>query len=284
MEYPTDVPGLFSLGETQLNVADWRKMLLYSNFPPRCVLERLTFCKATRGKEHEFIVLYFRHWNTAVPATARLIVERALNPYPMDRRSMMTSFSASQFSSLISPTSSPTSAIDSVLITSNTVHPHWERYLGGRYGAYKTLCTLEFSATSCPSATQISVLLFVINHHAPDYHLWKSQCYWFSRTIWETIKQLFSGYVEGAWKPGRSQCFGFNVVDMGDSVKVVCLEYADEWTRFDNENEKEKQLEQEKQPKQKCQAELAGAQQVNPWWNRAAMTMLQLWAASYGPY
>ncbi|KAG1881287.1 hypothetical protein F4604DRAFT_1534104, partial [Suillus subluteus] len=194
MEYPTDVPGLFSLGETQLTVAEWRKVLLYSNFPPRCVLEWLTFCKATRGKEHEFIVLYFRHWNASVPATARLIVERALNPYQMDGRSTImhsSSFSALQISSLISPTSLQTSAIDSVLITSNTVHSHWETYLGGRYGSYKTLCTLEFSATSCPSATQISVLLFVINRHAPDYHLWKFQCYWFAMTIWETIKQLF---------------------------------------------------------------------------------------------
>jgi hypothetical protein len=61
MEFPTDVPGLFTLGETRLDVAVWKRVLLESKFPPWCALEQLSFCKATKNKQHEFIVLHFRH-------------------------------------------------------------------------------------------------------------------------------------------------------------------------------------------------------------------------------
>ncbi|KAG2038633.1 hypothetical protein BDR03DRAFT_290115 [Suillus americanus] len=236
MEFSTEVPGLFhTLGETQLDVADWGRMLLYSNFPSRCVLERLTFCKATKGKQHEFIVLYFRHWNASVPATARLVVDRAPNPSPKGNGSFIPMM---YLSDITSSSALRTSAFDSVLITPNTVH--WETYLRTIYGPYKELCTLTFSAPTsksvCPSASQISVLLFVISRHAPNYHLCKFQCYWFASTIWETIKQLFPGYTETAWNRGRSRCHGVKV-DKADSVEVVCKKYTDEWTRFENEAE-----------------------------------------------
>ncbi|KAG2134948.1 hypothetical protein BD769DRAFT_1664881 [Suillus cothurnatus] len=236
MEFPTDVPGLFTLGETRLDVAAWRRMLLDSDFPPRCVLERLTFYKAAKRKQHEFVVLYFRHWDASVHATAVLVVDRAPNASSKDNG---YSTPITHSSGITSPSASQTPALDSVFTTPNT-GTAIQTYLRRRYGRYKELCTLNFSATStCPSATQISVLLFVISRHAPDYHLYRFQCYWFASTIWETIKRLFPGSLETAWKRGRSSCYGIKV-DKADSVEVVCKEYADEWTRLENEAEQKR--------------------------------------------
>jgi len=259
MEFPTDVPGLFTLGETRLDVAVWKRVLLESNFPPWCALEQLSFCKATKNKQHEFIVLHFRHWDPSVTATARLIVDRAPNT---SQRNSGYSKPIMHSSSITSSSALHTSALDSVLITSNTVH--LETHLRAIYGSYKELCTLTFPATSksaFPSATQISVLLSIISKHAPNYHLRKFQCYWFASTIWETIKQLFPGYIEATWKRGRSHYLGVEV-DTADSVDVVCNTFADEWTRFENEVE------------QKRQAERAKAQQVSPLSTRAMILTL----------
>ncbi|KAG2123309.1 hypothetical protein BD769DRAFT_915502 [Suillus cothurnatus] len=240
MEFPIDVPGLFAPGETRLDVAEWKRVLLGSNLPPWCALEQLSFCKATKSKQHEFIVLHFRHCDPSVTATARLIVDRAPNTSQRNNSYFKHS------SSIASSSALHTSALDSILITSNTVH--LETRLCKIYGSYKELCTLTFPATSksaCPSATQISVLLSVISQHAPDYQLCKFQCYWFANTIWETIKRLFPGYIEATWKRGRSHYLGVEV-DTADSVDVVCNTFADEWIRFENEAEQKRQAERAK--------------------------------------
>jgi hypothetical protein len=237
MEFPTDVPGLFALGETRIDVALWKRVLLGSNLPPWCALEQLSFCKATKNKQHEFIVLHFRHWDPSVTATARLIVDRGPNTSQKNNSYFKHS------SSIASSSALHTSALDSILITSNTVH--LETRLCKIYGSYKELCTLTFPATSksaCPSATQISVLLSVISQHAPDYQLCKFQCYWFASTIWETIKRLFPDYIEATWKRGRSHCYCFGV-NKADSVDDVCNTFPDEWIRFENEAEKKRQAE-----------------------------------------
>jgi hypothetical protein len=233
-------------------------MLLNSNFPPRCVLEQLMFCKATKRKQHEFIVLYFRHWDASVPATAVVVVDRAPKPSSNDSGS---STPITHSSGITSPSALQTPALDSVSTTKNTgttAHKHLE----SRYGQYQCLCTLTFSATSArPSATQISVLLSIINMHAPDYHLYQFQCYWFASTVWEAIKQLFPGGLESTWQGKRSCYHGFNV-ERADSVEAVCEEYADEWRRLENEAEL------------KRQAEHARIQQVSLLWTRGTMLTL----------
>ncbi|KIK32361.1 hypothetical protein CY34DRAFT_814339 [Suillus luteus UH-Slu-Lm8-n1] len=239
MEFPTDVPGLFTQGETRLDIAAWRRMLLDSDFPPQCVLEQLKFCKAAKRKQHEFIVLYFRHWDASVPATAVVVVDRAPNTFSNDDG---YSTPITHSSGVTSPSALQTPALDSVFTTPN-IGAAIQKYLRTRYGRYEELCTLKFSTTSArPSATQISVLLFVISQHAPNYHLYQFQCYWFASTIWEAIKRLFPGYLEAAWQSGRSRCHGFKV-DKADSVDVVCKEYADEWARLENEAEQKRQVE-----------------------------------------
>lgn len=253
MKFPTDVPGLFTLGEIRLDVAAWRSVLLHSNFPSQCVLEQVRFCKASKREQHEFIVLYFRHWDASVSATAHVVVDRTPKSYSNDSGSSTPTTQSS--SGIASPSALQTPALDSVSTSPDTgASPH--KYLKSRYGQYKRLCTLTFSATSArPSATQISVLLSVISTHAPNYHLYQFQCYWFASTIWEAMKQLFPGYLESTWQGIHSPCYDFKV-DKADSVKVVCEEYANEWRRLENE------------PELKRQAEHARTQQVSLIWTR----------------
>ncbi|KAG2136953.1 uncharacterized protein EDB93DRAFT_1091433 [Suillus bovinus] len=264
MEFPTDVPGLFTLGETRLDVAAWRRMLLDSNLSSQCVLEKVWFCKASKRKKHEFLVLYFRHWDPSVPATARVVVDRAPKSTPNDSGS---STPITHSSGIASPSVKQTPALDSVSTTPNT-GTSTHQYLESRYGPYKHLCTLTFSpASTPPSAAQISVLLSVISTHAPNYHLYQFQCYWFASTIWEAIKHLFPGYLESTWQGIRSRCYGFEV-DKIDSVKVVCEEYANEQRRLENEAELKRQAEQ------------ARTQQVSLSWTRGIMftlRSLQIW-------
>lgn len=260
-EFPTDVPGLFT-SETQLDftVTEWKSLLLHSDSPTRCALERLTFCKARRRKQHEFIVLYFRHWLLA--ATAVLVVDRAVKP-SSKRNGYFTPITHSL--GVTSPSALQTPAADSVfrLITLNkdTGNSGIEKYLRERHGSYKELCNLTFSAMSVrPSATQISVLLAVISQHAPNYNVYQFQCYWFARTIWEATKQLCpdSEYTEAPWTGKRSRWYGIKV-DTANSVDAVRKKYANEW----------KGLEEE--AKQKKQAEDTRMREVSLLWTSATM-------------
>ncbi|KAG1896787.1 uncharacterized protein F5891DRAFT_1245792 [Suillus fuscotomentosus] len=248
-EFPTDVPGLFT-SETILDVpvAVWKRILLGSDFPSRCALEGLTFCKARKRKQHEFIVLYFRHWNVLVPATAVMVVDRAAKT-----SSKKNGYSApiAHSSGIISPAALQTLAFDSVsqVITPiKDTQAEIRKCLRERYGKYKELCNHTFSDNSArPSATQISVLLSVISQHAPNYNLYRFQCYWFAMTIWEATKQLYpdSEDTEAPWKGKHSRWHGIKM-DSADSVDAVCEKYAMEWKLFEKEAERKKQAEHDR--------------------------------------
>ncbi|KAG1786710.1 uncharacterized protein HD556DRAFT_1449511 [Suillus plorans] len=243
MELPTELPGLFTLGETRFKVATWRRMLLASNFSSQCVLEQAWFCKASERKQHEFLVLFFAHWDASVPAIACVVVDRTPKSSSNDSGS---STPITLSSGIASPSALQTAALDSVSTTPCT-GINTCKYLTSMYGPYNHLCTLTFPPTSTrPSATQISVLLSVTSTHAPNYNLYHFQCYWYASTIWEAIKQLFPGYIEGTWQGPRCHYYGFKV-EKADSVEVVCEQYVNEWTRLENEAELQRRAELQRQ-------------------------------------
>lgn len=185
MEFPTDVPGLFILGETRLDIAAWR-MLLDSDFPPQCVLEQLKSCNAAKRKQHDFIlccifVVVMPHGACDCSCSYSLI-DRAPNT-SSNENTYSTPITHS--SGVTSPSALQTPALHAFFTTPN-ISAAIRKHLHTRYGRYKELCTVKFSTTSArPSATQISVLLFVLSRHALNYHLYQSRCYWFASTIWE---------------------------------------------------------------------------------------------------
>jgi len=208
--------------------------------------------KATTDKEHEFVLFYFHHWKLAEPATAVLVVDRTVDLDSLESAENNGSAAhVTRSSGIISPSASQIPAHDSVVTMQNKTSIV-SAFLKHRYGSYNQLLTLEFPATSAPpSATEISVLLSAIAQHAPNYHLYQTQCFWFASTIWEAVKQLFPDCHETTQNDGRSRYLGLKV-GVTDSVNDVCKEYRSEWTHIQNEAE------------QKMQAECDRAQRVSP--------------------
>ncbi|KAG1811071.1 hypothetical protein EV424DRAFT_1542615 [Suillus variegatus] len=199
----------------------------------------MTYCKCHNGKQHEFLLLEFCHWNASQTATTILVVDRTVsNPDPENN----SNGSSSRTSGIISPSASPTpAAVDNVFTTPN-MNSAIKTHLAKTFGSYTRLCTLDFSTLGVegPSATQIAVLLSVVSQNAPRYHLYKTQCYWFAETVWEAVKHLFSGGVEGPWVSGRSCYLGVKIEKL-NSVEVVCREFNSEWARIEIEAEHKRQ-------------------------------------------
>ncbi|KAG1718936.1 uncharacterized protein EDB91DRAFT_1018458, partial [Suillus paluster] len=146
----------------------------------KCPLSRIEYYKCADDVEHEFLVFYFKHW-THPNSEAVVSVDRTVH---------QRDGCSKQSSEIISPSSSENNAaFDSVSLLGS---PHDAASpLLTRYGQYKKLCTLLFSSPSAPSALEVSIVLSLVNQQAPAYHLYEKQCYWFSDTVWRSLKKLF---------------------------------------------------------------------------------------------
>jgi hypothetical protein len=119
------------------------------------------------------------------------------------------------------------------------------------HGPYTTLCTLRFSPSPAPSALEVSTVLFLVHQQAPVYDLIDSQCFWFSDTVWRSLKALFPINQELCNfdnHNSRARYGGFTVGPSDPSVQAVCNAYESEWQRV---------LKKVEQVKQCHEAELA---------------------------
>ncbi|KAG2077926.1 hypothetical protein BDR04DRAFT_1226761 [Suillus decipiens] len=228
MEFPADVPGLFEPGPTQNTVASWRSVLSSSHLPQRCLLKKMTFCKVSNSKEHEFVLFYFHHWKPSGSATTLLVVDRTV-----DRNSTVPAVHG-QFPR--------TGSAALTIPNEGSIAP----FLKQRYTAYNELLTLDFSSASPslrPSATDISILLSVISRHAPNYKLFHTQRFWYASTIWEATAILFPGCRDTIHKNGRSTYLGLKV-GVTDSVGDICQDYHTKWSHVRCKAEQEREAEE----------------------------------------
>ncbi|KAG1717787.1 hypothetical protein EDB19DRAFT_1921998 [Suillus lakei] len=218
------------------------------NLYAKCSLRRIKFCKCSNGARHEFLILYFGHWMDGSSAEAVVCVDRTFKLCTRDDNS------SKQFPGLVSPSSSePSPALDSVSMVGS---PHdAESRLIQNHGPYKRLCTLQFSPSSAPSALEVSTVLFLVHQQAPVYDLIDSQCFWFSDSVWRSLKVLFpinEEFCNLNDHNSRACYVGFTVGPSDLSVQAVCDAYESEWQRV---------LEKVGQVKQYHEAELARAEQ-----------------------
>ncbi|KAG1800640.1 uncharacterized protein BJ212DRAFT_1487922 [Suillus subaureus] len=242
MEFPHDVPGLFTSGDSHYDIAEWRTILLSSHISLQCLLERMVYCKCDSGKEHEFLTLHFRHWSPTQPHAITILV---LDRTPRTDPTQNTNGSSRQFmqsSAIASPSVSQTAARDSIFTTPNKGSAI-QHHLSTIHGRYKELCDLEFTGSARPSAIHVSILLSAVSEHAPIYDLYQYQCYWYAHTVWEALKQLFPDCRETMRHKGRSRYLVFNI-EKADSVEVICEEYHSQWTRMEHEAEQKRQTEE----------------------------------------
>ncbi|KAG1763529.1 hypothetical protein EDD22DRAFT_886701 [Suillus occidentalis] len=228
---PTDVPGLFVLVESRTDVAAWQTLLMSTPLSLQCRLKRATYCKCNRYKQHEFLLLHFRHWNSE-SAVATVVIERVPKQDPSDNSSSKLIHK----SNLLYPSASETAAQDAVYTSSQG--STFPQYLADAYTPFTQLHTLDFPPLACPSAAQISILLSVVNEQAPNYHLYQNQCYWFAFTVWETLKKLFPDCTETHNTPidQRAHYCGL-AIRKADSVEAVCRDYGVRWRNIENEDE-----------------------------------------------
>ncbi|KAG1808862.1 uncharacterized protein BJ212DRAFT_1484718 [Suillus subaureus] len=262
MNCPSDVPGVFTSGDTKIDVAQWQTILLGSDLSSRCELERIVYCKCTAGKEHEFLLLHFRH-PIQQDAVAILVLDRipgtdcTENNNGSSRQTMQSSY-------IISPSVSPTPARDSIFTTPNNGSAI-ETYLTGTYDRFKRLSYLDFTPSARPSAIQVSVLLSALSKHSPTYNLYQYQCYWYAHTVWESLKRLFPDCHETTQSGGRSRYLGVKI-EKADSLEVVCEQYHTQWARIENAAEERRKAKEDEvrqlrmegrtEERARCQAEI----------------------------
>ncbi|KAG2093731.1 uncharacterized protein F5147DRAFT_720590, partial [Suillus discolor] len=253
---PTDVPGLFSSGESRIDVAAWQTLIMSNRLSLQCGLKRVVYCKCNHNKQHEFLLLHFHHWDYSESAVAAVVIERIPKQDPRNNSSSRLIHT----SNLISPSASETAAED--IVHTSRQGSSFPQYLADTYAPFTKLCTLDFSPLACPSAAQVSILLSVVNQHAPYYDLYENQCYWSSFTVWETLKQLFPNCIEtrSALVDQRSHYHGF-AIRIADSVEVVCRDYDARWRDIENEEELKRKADEANKQQGLAQG-LAGQDQI----------------------
>jgi hypothetical protein len=165
---PKGCEELFPNGtELRTSVSHWTKDILKSDVAAQCIVLAINHYKYGGGMEHEFITVEFRH-----PSNAK-------NFLLADRTTQSTSSVSLVSSSLSSAHDriivSPDGVEDKLWLQSQTTH---------------SLRTLRFSH-NYPNVIDFAIILRIICELAPHYHLYKTQCYWFVATTWESIKALF---------------------------------------------------------------------------------------------
>lgn len=257
MSSPSDAPGVFTSGDSKNDVGQWQMLLLGNELSSQCQLERVVYCKCSSGKEHEFLLLHFRH-PTQQHAVAILVLDRT--PCTNSTENNNGSSRRMQSSYIVSPSVSPTPARDSIFTTPNNGSAI-ESYLSRTYDPFKKLCYLDFPASARPSAIQVSVLLSALSKHSPSYHLYQYQCYWYAHTVWEALKRLFPDCHEITESEGRSCYLGIKI-EKADSVEVVCEQYHTQWARIENAAEERRRAKEDEvrqlrmEERAQCQAEI----------------------------
>ncbi|KAG2369926.1 hypothetical protein BDR07DRAFT_1604254 [Suillus spraguei] len=214
-----------------MSVLSWCSLMADSwdetqgNLYAKRVLARMEYYKCTGHPEHEFLLFFFRHWIDGCFAQAVVSADRAVKGQGR---------SLKQSSELVSPSSSDTNAYDSVSIYGfpRDAVPQ----LQVRYTPYSRFYTFDFPSSSAPSTLQVSTVLSLVHRQAPAYHLklYENQCYWFSSTVWGSLKELFPSDNDSECENHRARG-RYRKVALGlptKDIEAVCATYQPEWQKM----------------------------------------------------
>ncbi|KAG2062764.1 hypothetical protein BDR04DRAFT_1164676 [Suillus decipiens] len=146
----------------------------------KCSLLCVEHYKCLQNVEHEFLVLYFTHWNSSSD-TAVICADRSVE--------------AAESSGLLTPSSSENVAQDLVTVIGGAMATDITQYLRFKFKSSKRISSLSFPS-DCPSALQVSILLDLVNKQDTKYHIFRAQCYWYCDVVCRSLKRLFQGVEE----------------------------------------------------------------------------------------
>ncbi|EGN91631.1 hypothetical protein SERLA73DRAFT_192195 [Serpula lacrymans var. lacrymans S7.3] len=228
MSRPKDIVGLFQPGLFgPVGPESWGSILLLVDETSRCYIDRIVFCKCKKDKKHEFLLIHVRRHTITGAQKAFIVVDRA----PRAPEGNNASVQSPPASGIASPSVSDTTADDRV----STCMENDKEFgnLTAKYKPYATLCELDFLPSVenhlPPSVRQLSVLLTVVNHHAPLYNLYEHQCYWFANTVFDMLKKLFPNAEEKCTSHDiRGNYHGLKF-DHRNSIETITEEYDRSW-------------------------------------------------------
>ncbi|KAG1766248.1 hypothetical protein EV702DRAFT_1257223 [Suillus placidus] len=148
----------------------------------KCLLLRVEHYKCSQNVKHEFLVLYFTHWNSSSD-TAVICADRSVEA------------AAAESSGLLTPSSSENVAQDLVTVIGGAMATDTTQYLRFKFKSFKRISSLSFSSDR-PSALQVSILLDLVNKQDTNYHIFRAQCYWFCDVVCRSLERLFQGVEE----------------------------------------------------------------------------------------
>jgi hypothetical protein len=209
-----DLIHLFPRGKYVLPIIAWATNIRDYGPSEECLINQVIHCKCKRGKEHEFLLVHALHQRsgrTVIMATDR------------SPESDLQAASKTERKSIIS--SNDVDAYDRVFLsydgTEGTVTKDFE--------PFEKLQTLTF-IYDLPTLLQFTVILTVVNHHAPQYSLYETQCFWFARSVWTLLKEVFPESArEDNPSKRASSYFGFPIPQR-DSISSLILEYQKHWS------------------------------------------------------
>ncbi|KAG2738409.1 hypothetical protein P692DRAFT_20787764 [Suillus brevipes Sb2] len=148
----------------------------------KCLLLRVEHYKCSQTVKHEFLVLYFTHWNSSSD-TAVICADRSVEA------------AAAESSGLLTPSSSENVAQDLVTVIGGAMATDTTQYLRFKFKSFKRISSLSFSSDH-PTALQVSILLDLVNKQDANYHIFRAQCYWFCDVVCRSLERLFQGVEE----------------------------------------------------------------------------------------
>ncbi|KDQ65112.1 hypothetical protein JAAARDRAFT_75459 [Jaapia argillacea MUCL 33604] len=211
---------------SRLGVVEWKTLLVdaLTIGDPKseqicdCFVVSAQHCKASGGKEHEFLRLLIKHRSSQ--SQVYIIVERFRSSDSSGSISPSTN-SSSRDLPLPSPSSSS---------SDNPAHDqvYFTRYESDPRYPHRIMATMAFPEPSRqPPVLDLALILVVVHQNSECYKLFVEQCYWYAAVVWCTLREEFGGSEEINCT-GRSMHWGIQWVDekqKADTVRKVGLDY-----------------------------------------------------------
>ncbi|KAI5995312.1 hypothetical protein F5J12DRAFT_856004 [Pisolithus orientalis] len=221
---PPTIYGLFTalndcLPETQ-NTYRWEAYMTDREFPDSslCFVDKVTWHKSYSMDQHEF--LRFEIKAPDGPHRAIVVVDRTVDISSIAKMSAVALTSSGCCTSSRAFTQA---AVDQV--TAATMGTPWGDKLMDNHNC-SLVSTLTFS-TCAPSADELSTLLALISEYRETYHLIDSQCFWYAKTAFKALVELFNGSENPADEDhGGGKIHGSKLPLPGD-VHHICRIYKE---------------------------------------------------------
>ncbi|KAI6100604.1 hypothetical protein F5141DRAFT_1139895 [Pisolithus sp. B1] len=197
----------------------WETHMTNWQFPSssRCFVEKVTWHKSNSVDQHEFLRFTIRA--PYGPHSAVVVVGRTVQITSVTKLSAIFLTSSG---CCASSESLAQSAVDEV--TAATVGTWRGDELMDNHNC-RLVSSLTFPSRA-PSADELSTLLAVVSSYREKYHLLESQCFWYARTAFKALMELFEGKEnpgDGSHKGGRIH--SSKLPSSGTHVHEICRMY-----------------------------------------------------------